>query len=119
MVTITKVDELIKTGTIRTPKIIKIDVEGMELKVLEGSRTLLSSRESPMLCVEFSDLQSNEYEDLLKMYKFIKSINEYSCFKLTYGKSMPSRLMKISGEKDLPHHDNVFCLTNKHRKLNL
>ena len=119
MVTITTVDKLIKTGAIGCPRIMKIDVEGMELKVLEGSRTLLSSPEAPILCVEFSDLQSNKYEDLLRMYKFIKSINEYSCFKLMYGKSVPSRLVKISGEKHLPHHDNVFCLPIKHQKMNL
>ena len=48
------VDELVESGALRTPRFVKIDVEGAEDKVLLGMRkTLVAAR--PVLFVECSD----------------------------------------------------------------
>jgi len=112
-VRVTTIDTLIEEGKIQLPKLIKIDVEGFELEVLKGAKILLNSSHAPALCVEFSNLHPTHGGRVRDIYNFIKSANDYSFFKLKYGKGVPSGLVKISNEKDLPVHDNVFCFLNK------
>ena len=106
---VTTIDTLIETKQLPVPAVIKIDVEGFELQVLRGAEKLLRSAQAPMLCVEYSTLLSQCGGDTREIYTFIKSVNNYSCYKLTRGKEMPSELVRISGEKQLPRHDNIFC----------
>lgn len=113
---VTKIDTLIQKGQIQLPKLIKIDVEGFELEVLKGARILLSSLQAPALCVEFSSLHSTYAGSVCDIYNFIKNINGYFFFKLKLGKGVPSKLIRINDEKELPYHDNVFCFLKKHLK---
>jgi FkbM family methyltransferase len=54
VVEVQTVDNLIQTGRIQSPDVIKIDVEGAEGKVLEGMRNLLHSPTRPAhLFIEF------------------------------------------------------------------
>ena len=112
---VTTIDNLVEEG-MRPPNLIKIDVEGFELQVLKGARTLLSTPQAPALCVEFSELHAAYGGNVYDIYYFIKSLNDYSFYKLKYGKAMPSELVRISKENELPYHDNVFCFLNKHLK---
>lgn len=105
----TTISMLIEEGQIQLPNLIKIDVEGFELEVLKGARTLLSSSQAPALCVEFSQYHSRSGGNMRNIYDFIRSVNDYSFFKLKYGKGVPSELVRISDVKELPHHDNVFA----------
>ena len=110
---VTMIDILLERGMC-PPHLIKIDVEGFELEVLKGARTLLSSPQAPALCVEFSGLHPTYGGNVHDIYYFIKSLNDYSFYKLKHGKGVPSELVRISKEKELPYHDNVFCFLNKH-----
>jgi FkbM family methyltransferase len=111
---VTTIDILLEEGMC-PPHLIKIDVEGFELEVLKGSRTLLSSPQAPALCVAFSGKYPVYGGNVLDIYYFIKSVNHYSFFKLKYGKEKPSQLLRISKEEDLlPYHNNIFCFLNKH-----
>jgi len=116
-VKVTTVDALLKVGQICPPSLMKVDVEGFELEVLLGAKALLSSSEAPALCVEFSNLHPQYKERSARdLYEFISSVNNYAFFKLKYGKGIPSELIMISEEEQLPRHDNVFCFLNRHLK---
>jgi len=108
-VEVTTIDTLIKNKQLRIPTLIKIDVEGFELEILKGAKTLLSGSQAPMLCVEYSDLHPQHGGITRDIYRFIKSVNNYSFYKLRHGKGIPSELVKISEEQELPYHDNIFC----------
>lgn len=86
-------------------------MEGFELEVLKDAKELLSSSQAPALCVEFSKLHPTYGGDLHDIYDFIGSANDYSFFKLKYGKGMPSELVRISDKKELLCHDNVFLFS--------
>jgi len=111
---IVTIDKLIEEYNLHIPSIIKIDVEGFELEVLKGAKALLSSLHAPALCVEFSEFYSISDGGMRDLYNLIKATNDYFFFKLEYGKGIPSELVRISNEKELPLHDNVFCFLHKH-----
>ncbi len=96
--------------------LIKIDVEGYELKVLEGAKEfLINCKNPPILIIEFSLLRENSFgNELFLLATFIKNINGYRLFKSMLGKERISKLVEIEDEKDLPRHDNVYCFTNQH-----
>lgn len=113
-VRVTAIDRLIENKQLRIPTLIKIDVEGFELEVLKGAKTLLEDSQAPMLCVEYSNLHPQYRGTTRDIYTFIKSVNDYSFYKLKKGKGVPSELVRISGEQELPDHNNVFCFLSKH-----
>ena len=114
LVRVTTIDRLIENKQLRIPTFIKIDVEGFELEVLKGAKTLLEGPRAPMLCVEYSILHPQYRGNPRDIYTFIKSVNDYSFYKLKHGKEIPSKLVRISGEQELPVQDNVFCFLNEH-----
>jgi len=114
LVSMTTLDTLIEKQQVQLPNLIKIDVEGFELEVLRGARALLASSQAPALCVEFSELHPTYGGNVTDIYDFIKSVNNYSFFKLKQGKGVPSELVPILNEEELPRHDNVFCFLDEH-----
>jgi FkbM family methyltransferase len=50
------VDELVRSGELRPPSVVKIDVEGAELEVLDGLRTTLQQHGPAVIC-ELHDTQ--------------------------------------------------------------
>lgn len=114
LVRVTTIDRLIENKQLRIPTLIKIDVEGFELNVLKGAKTLLEGSQAPMLCVEYSNLHPQCHGAPRDIYRLIKSVNDYSFYKLKHGKEEPSKLVRITREQELPDHDNVFCFLNKH-----
>lgn len=44
------IDELLATGDIRPPQLVKIDVEGAELAVLEGMRSTIAAHQPAIIC---------------------------------------------------------------------
>lgn len=95
-------------------RMIKADVEGWELEVLQGGKKLLSANNAPILCIEYSVSYSPRKEQLHDVYEFIRDINDYQFFKLKNGKETISPLIRISSASDLPKHDNIFCFLPHH-----
>jgi len=112
-VKVVSIDELIQSGQIQRPDLVKIDVEGFELEVLKGAKSLLRSSTAPALCVEFSALHPVYGGDLRDVCDFIQELNPYRFFRLKYGKEVPSPLVEITKD-ELPEHDNVFCFLPYH-----
>ncbi len=112
------IDFLIKNKKIKPPKLIKIDVEGYELEVLKGARSILKGPNPPILCLEFTKNRPVSTNGSYKLYKYIKSFNKYTFYKLQYGKPKPSKMIKIKSKKELPEHDNIFCLPRNIKNFN-
>jgi FkbM family methyltransferase len=97
--------------------VVKIDVEGFELEVLNGAKNALNKIEAPILIIECSSTRENTFGDSIKpLYDFISSLNGYKVFKLAQGKKAVSKLSAIDRFEDWPKHDNIFCMTEKHIK---
>ncbi|MHB8743635.1 MAG: FkbM family methyltransferase [Sulfuricaulis sp.] len=109
MVDVDTLDRFSNANGINTIRMIKADVEGWELEVLQGAKSLLSASNAPILCIEYSVSYSPRRDQLLDVYDFIRNVNGYRFFKLKNGKETISPLVKISSAADLPKHDNIFC----------
>jgi len=117
MVEILTLDEFVNANDISNIRMLKIDVEGWELEVLRGANRLLSSLYAPIICIEYgSEDHAITTSQLLEIYEYILTINEYSLYKLANGKSRISKLVRINNDEDLPHYDNIFCFLPVHIK---
>jgi FkbM family methyltransferase len=114
-VAVTTIDTLIEERQMPNPSLVKIDVEGYELEVLKGARKLLESQHAPILCIEYVKAMAREKGSAEDIFDFVKSINDYSIYKLSRTKSIPSTLIEVQKE-DLLGPDNIFCFPST-RKL--
>ncbi|MDX1652450.1 MAG: FkbM family methyltransferase [Brumimicrobium sp.] len=93
---------------------IKIDVEGFELEVLKGSISVLKRDQPPILIVEFTENSEHESLSRKQLYDWLQSVNnKYRFFKLKGTKNRPSVLIEVLSLKDLPSHDNLFCIPQR------
>ena len=92
-------DDFILKYNVQSVRMLKIDVEGWEIHVLKGAKTLLGSIKAPIICVEYSKLVSAQNKQLSDIYYYSLSINDYKIYRL-----------------DLPDHDNLFCFLPLHLK---
>ena len=89
----------------------KIDVEGTELKLLQGSEFLFKQEIKPSLCIEYSrEVESND--SVSELYDFLKE-RDYILFKSKKGKAIKSQLIRIGSKVDLPIHDNIYAFDSK------
>lgn len=93
--------------------VIKIDIEGYELEALKGAKEVIE-KNSPILIVEISDNREN-FNDAggKEIFEFVKSIPNYKVFKMYGSKKRASKLVEVTDFKNLPQHDNIFCLTEE------
>ncbi len=115
-VSIQTLDDFISEKNISNIRMIKIDVEGWELEVLKGAQNILGSPEAPIICIEYSNLHPVYQGELLDIYNFILTVNNYKVYKLEKGKERISKLIEISHPEELPSHDNLFCFLPFHLK---
>jgi FkbM family methyltransferase len=108
-VNIETLDGFIAAQGIKTVRMLKADVEGWELELLKGSSTLLSGKNAPVLCLEYSRNHQPGKTGREDVYQFIKRVNRYRIFKLKYGKETHSPLVEVRQASELPVHDNIFC----------
>lgn len=109
VVEVDTLDRIISAKKNKTIRMIKADVEGWELELLQGGKNLLSTSEAPILCIEYCVSLLARRGQLHEVYDFIRNINEYQLFKLKYGKETISPLVRITSVADLPKCDNIFC----------
>jgi FkbM family methyltransferase len=106
-------DMIVQQYSLR-PKMLKMDVEGMELEVLKGaSRTIEAYK--PILIVEFSEDRAELPEGRKNLFDYIQNLNAYELFKQKGGKERTGKLQKISNFGELPIDDNVYCLPIKNQ----
>jgi FkbM family methyltransferase len=112
-VTIETLDDIVRREEIDPNKIrlVKVDVEGWEKAVIEGSKGIFSSPRAPILCVEYSTLHPS-LGSTVDLYHFVVSQTPLKIYKLEKGKERLSKLVPVLSTRDLPQHDNLFCIRN-------
>lgn len=113
-VNVDTLDRVCDASGIRTIRMIKADVEGWELELLQGSKRLLSADNAPILCIEYCVSILSRRGQLHDVYHFLRNINKYQFFKLKNGKETISPLVGVISESDLPRCDNLFCFLPQH-----
>lgn len=102
-------DSYIEDNNIKIIDLIKLDVEGAELLVLNGSKKLLGSNMAPILILEVSQLLSSAFGYTPKDIEgFLKQYN-YSFFIISKELKLRS-ITSLSGIDTL----NIVCLQEKH-----
>tara|TARA_Y100000589_G_C27135443_1_gene622332 strand:- start:181 stop:1023 length:843 start_codon:yes stop_codon:yes gene_type:complete len=92
------IDYLIDKGIIKEPSLIKIDVDGNELKVLEGMKNLLQ-RKNNLKSIQL-EMNVGEYE---KIEEFMKNVN-FVQTNYHYGSSGKKLFDKGITREKIPHH---------------
>lgn len=73
-VQVKSIDFLMENNELKTPNVIKIDVEGYELEVLRGATDLLKSKQPPILILEHANVNEERYNGK-EIFNFIKEVN--------------------------------------------
>lgn len=106
-------DTLVADQSISPPDIIKIDVEGAEMRVLTGARQTLSSH-SPSIIFE-ADVNMERFgyttEELIS---FMRSCNKYSIY-LIDPSTGSSREIPQGAYSQIPRNANMIALAEKHK----
>jgi FkbM family methyltransferase len=114
VVDVVALDDFVREHRVPRVHVIKADVEGWELELVRGGRALLAGAEAPALCLEYSAAYSPRSGELPELYEFVRSVNAYRVYKLRHGKETCSPLVPVRDLRDLPRHDNIFCLLPHH-----
>lgn len=92
------------------PHMIKIDVEGFELEVLNGAVDLLVQIEKPILILEVSKERTTSGGNFEAVYSFLTNLKGYKFYKTKGSKESKNFLIEIKEIIDFPDHDNVYCI---------
>ena len=114
IVEVTAIDDFVREQGIDRCRMLKVDVEGMDLEVLRGAQGLLSRPGAPIICIEYSHGHPIAGGVPLDIYQTLTKVNEYRVFRLTRGKDYGSRLLEVLAPEQLPTHDNLFCFLPSH-----
>lgn len=104
-----KLDDYCIENNIESIDILKIDVEGGELKVLKGAQNILSNSKKCLVIVEVIEKHLKAAgDDGKSLFEFMQSLG----FKIGLPKSWPFKLKRISDYAEFPSNytDNVFFI---------
>lgn len=108
---VVRTDEVLKDKPL--PEVVKIDAEGDETEVLEGMEGIFG-KARPAIIVESSRAAGESGPDHISRIFDMLTAHGYRIFRGQKGKGVPSPLLKVENAADMPHHDNVYGLTEVH-----
>jgi FkbM family methyltransferase len=109
IIEIETLDFVIEKNNISNVKLIKIDVEGFELEVVKGGQKLFSSKDAPVICIEYVKDQQKILENGQSALDFLKQTNSYKFFQLEKSSDTICKLIVAKDFEHLHDNDNVFC----------
>ncbi len=112
-VTVVRLADCLSSQCRNRVRLVKIDVEGYELQVLQGARELLSGESRPVLCVEYGE-DKRDGESLRETsHSFVQSHGRYQSFVFKDSKFARSSLTPWRGEVRLKSYDNVIHIPDE------
>lgn len=108
---VVRTDEVLKDKPL--PEVVKIDAEGDETEVLQGMEGIFG-KARPAIIVESSRAAGESGPDHISRIFDMLTAHGYRIFRGQKGKGVPSPLLKVENAADMPHHDNVYGLTEVH-----
>lgn len=101
----TTLDNYLSKRHMTNVQLIKCDVEGAEMLVIKGAKSLLSSLKPPMWLLEINTETSAffGYRPCDILY-FLQSKNDYEFYRVA-----KKKLVRLSSNHDYKHGDNVLC----------
>jgi hypothetical protein len=84
---------------------IKIDVEGFELDVLQGCKGWLTGKDPPAICVEYGVYDGAS----ARLLAFLRALPGYRLYQLSGKKKYASKLELVGPGQHFRSGDNIFC----------
>ncbi len=105
---VTTVDQYVRQQQLSRVDLVKVDVEGAELMVLKGARTLIGSPNAPAWLLEVNNRTSVAFgyrpPDL---FRFLAGLGRFHFFRISEGWG---DLAVMRNLEDCAHADNVLCV---------
>jgi len=101
-------DSYLKDNSISKVDFVKVDIEGAELMMLNGAKTLFKGEKLPIILMEMALAQSSNFGYLPNdLIEFIGAQGEYDFYKVN---ELDHKLVKIKGFEPNDVGANVFCV---------
>ena len=82
------IDRLVAAGTVPAPTVVKVDVEGAELRVLQGARDTFSAA-PPVIVFEADDNMMRFGYTQRELFELMRSLADYAFHRIDGGKWVP------------------------------
>jgi len=111
------IDRVASDEEVGSIDMLKVDVEGAELEVLDGARKALGSGLIKTILIEVNQERAAAFGyDFSACIKLIKLANDYSFYKVS---GPQGRLLKINADCDYSHGDNLLVVLNSSSKAEI
>jgi len=110
LVNVEPLDDCLARLSINQVRMIKIDVEGFEGRVIKGGERLFRSDAAPIVCFEHG-VYDDEYASV---FQLLSEFNDYEYFRLSKTKRYVSNLTGFDVNQKLWRHDNIFAILPSH-----
>jgi len=113
VVTLKRLDEVLSPEQWQKVSLVKIDVEGWELEVLQGATGLIEKTgHTPVFIVEYD---GDRKERARALYEYLASWPDSKIYKKRYSKRCAGGLVPVRSSSDLPHVDNLFVFPKSYQ----
>jgi FkbM family methyltransferase len=97
--------DVLEREQVKSLRMIKIDVEGFELDVLQGCKSWLTGKEPPVVCVEYGVYDGAS----ARLLAFLRALPGYRLYQLSGKKKYASKLDLVAPGQQFRSGDNIFC----------
>ncbi len=97
--------DVLEREHVKSLRMIKIDVEGFELDVLQGCKSWLTGKEPPVICVEYGVYDGAS----ARLLAFLRGLPGYRLYQLSGKKKYASKLDLVAPGQHFRSGDNIFC----------
>jgi len=101
-------DQYIADNGIDNVDLIKLDVEGAEMMVLDGASNLLNGKNTPTWFIEMNEETAKAFNyECFELIERILNTGDYALYKVA---GAWSTVTEMQDSTDFDHGDNVFCI---------